>query len=87
VSSTGARKLSTIRRRCAAIAHVHQAAGHENPAAHTGVRATLSGIARTIGSAPTKKAALTAQVLERVIRKIPTDRPGLRDRINRRRTQ
>jgi integrase len=37
-------------------------------------------IARTIGSAPTKKAALTAEIIERVIRKIPTDLPGLRDR-------
>jgi hypothetical protein len=27
------------------------------------------------------------QAIERVIRKIPTDLPGLRDRINRRRTQ
>ena len=43
------RKLSTIRRRCAAIAHFHQAAGHESPASHTGVRATLSGIARKTG--------------------------------------
>jgi site-specific recombinase XerD len=88
------RRLSTIRRRCAAIAHMHQQAGHDNPAAHTGVRATLSGIARSLGSAPTKKAALTSQTLERVIRKIPTvisglnyansiqgpDLPGLRDR-------
>ena len=78
--ATTGRKLSTIRRRCAAIAHAHQQAGHDNPAAHTGVRATLEGIARTIGSAPVKKAALTSQTLERVIRKIPTDLPGLRDR-------
>jgi site-specific recombinase XerD len=74
------RKVSTIRRRCAAIAHFHTAAGHDNPAAHTGVRATLSGIARKLGSAPTKKAALTVGALERVIRKIPLDLPGLRDR-------
>lgn len=78
--ATAGRKLSTIRRRCAAIAHMHRQAGHDNPAAHTGVRATVSGIARTLGSAPTKKAALTAEVLERVIRKIPIDLPGLRDR-------
>jgi site-specific recombinase XerD len=78
--ATAGRKISTIRRRCAAIAHAHQQAGHANPAAHTGVRATLSGIARTLGSAPTKKAALTSQTLELVIRKTPTDLPGLRDR-------
>jgi integrase len=59
---------------------MHQQAGHDNPAAHTGVRATLSGIARTLGSAPTKKAALTAASLATILRKIPTDLPGLRDR-------
>jgi site-specific recombinase XerD len=74
------RKLSTIRRRCAAIAHMHQQAGHNNPAAHTGVRSTLSGIARSLGSAPTKKSALTAAVLATILRKIPNDLPGLRDR-------
>lgn len=78
--ATGGRRLSTIRRRCAAIAHMHRQAGHDNPAAHTGVRATLSGISRMLGSAPTKKAALTADVLAIILRKIPTDLPGLRDR-------
>lgn len=78
--ATAGRKISTIRRRCAAIAHAHQQAGHANPATHTGVRATLSGISRTLGSVPTKKAALTSETLERVLRKIPTDLPGLRDR-------
>lgn len=74
------RKVSTIRRRCAAITFAHQSAGAESPTTHTGVRATLSGIARKLGTAPTKKAALTVQMLERVIRKIPLDLPGLRDR-------
>lgn len=74
------RKVSTIRRRCAAIAHLHQAAGYESPASHTGVRATLNGISRKLGSAPTKKAALTVGALERVIRKIPEDLTGARDR-------
>lgn len=79
-SLAAVRKLSTIRRRCAAIAHVHQKSGFDNPAAHIGVRSTVEGIARKLGSAPVKKAALTAAALERVIRKIPTDLPGLRDR-------
>lgn len=78
--ATAGKKLSTIRRRCAAIAHVHERAGHGNPAVHIGVRATIGGIARSIGSAPLKKAALTADMLDRVVRKIPTDLPGLRDR-------
>jgi len=74
------RKISTVRRRCVAIAHVHQSAGHDNPAAHSGVKATLGGIARTLGSAPIKKAALTVDVLQRLVRKIPGDLAGLRDR-------
>src|SRR5215471_15738480 len=40
------RKVSTIRRRCAAIGHAHKTAGHDNPAGHAGVKATLNGIAR-----------------------------------------
>jgi len=78
--ATTGRKVSTIRRRCAAIAHFHRAAGYESPASHTGVRATTAGIARKLGSAPEKKAALTAEMLERVVKKIPADLTGLRDR-------
>jgi integrase len=79
--ATAGRKVSTIRRRCAAIAHVHQSMGaSDNPTAHPGVKSVLAGITRKLGSAPTKKAALTVQMLERVLRKIPHDLPGLRDR-------
>jgi integrase len=59
---------------------VHRSAGHDYPAAHAGVKATLNGITRKLGAAPTKKAALTVQTLEKVIRKIPADLTGLRDR-------
>ena len=79
--ATSGRKVSTIRRRCAAIAHVHQSVGaSDNPTAHPGVKSVLAGISRKLGSAPAKKAALTVQMLERVVRKIPQDLPGLRDR-------
>jgi integrase len=73
-------KVSTVRRRCAAIGDVHRRAGHDNPAAHAGVKATLAGIARTLGSAPTKKTALTADLLAKALRKVPEDLAGLRDR-------
>src|SRR5262249_33604006 len=39
-----------------------------------------NGIARTIGLAPVKKAALTADLLAKLVRRIPTDLAGLRDR-------
>lgn len=74
------RKLSTIRRRLAAIGDAHRQAGFENPCAHPGVRGTVDGISRRIGSAPDKKAALTADILQKAIRKIPDDIAGLRDR-------
>jgi integrase len=78
-ASTGI-KASTVRRRCAAIGDVHRRAGHDNPAAHAGVKATLAGIARTLGSAPAKKTALTADLLAKALRRIPEDLTGLRDR-------
>ncbi len=50
------------------------------PAAHAGVKATLAGIARTLGAPPEKKAALTADLLAKALRRIPQDLAGLRDR-------
>jgi site-specific recombinase XerD len=79
LASAGA-KVSTIRRRCAAIADAHRRNGHDNPAAHAGVKATLAGIARTLGAPPAKKAALTADLLAKALRSIPQDLAGLRDR-------
>jgi site-specific recombinase XerD len=73
-------RISTIRRRVAAIGAKHRAAGLDHPGSHAGVTATLTGIARTIGSAPRKKAALTAELLAKAVRKIPADLVGLRDR-------
>jgi site-specific recombinase XerD len=79
--ATSGRKVSTIRRRCASIAHVHRTAGaSDNPTSHPGVKSVLAGITRKLGSAPTKKAALTVQMLERVVRKISDNLAGTRDR-------
>jgi hypothetical protein len=49
LASDGA-KVSTVRRRWAGIGDAHRRAGHDNPAAHAGVNATLADIARTLGS-------------------------------------
>jgi len=73
-------KFATIRRRTASIAFAHEAKGQPSPVAHMGVRATLQGIARSLGKAPSKKAALTADLLSKAVRKLPADVPGLRDR-------
>jgi integrase len=78
--ATAGAKVSTVRRRCAAIGDAHRRGGHDNPAAHAGVKATLAGIARTLGAPPAKKAALTADLLAKALRSIPQDLAGLRDR-------
>jgi site-specific recombinase XerD len=78
--ATNGAKLATIRRRAAAIGDRHRRAGHDNPAAHPLIKATLAGIARTIGAAPKKKAALTVELLVKVLRRIPNDLAGIRDR-------
>jgi len=79
LASTGG-KVRTMERRCTAIGHVHKVAALDNPAAHPGVKAALAGIRRTLGSALAKKAALTAALLAKLLRKIPSDLTGLRDR-------
>jgi integrase len=78
--ATAGAKVSTVRRRCAAIGDAHRRGGHDNPGAHAGVKATLAGIARTLGAPPAKKAALTADLLAKALRSIPQDLAGLRDR-------
>jgi site-specific recombinase XerD len=67
-------KFATIRRRAAALAFAHRSAGADNPLSHQGVKAVLEGIARTLGSAPVKKAALTAELLAKAVRKIAVER-------------
>lgn len=80
LAQAGRHKVSTLKRRATAIGKMHKRAGLDNPAAHDGVRATLAGIARERGSAPTKKAAMTADLVAKAVRRISTDLLGLRDR-------
>ncbi|MEM8608417.1 MAG: site-specific integrase [Myxococcota bacterium] len=48
------KKINTIRRPLAAIAHVHKERGLEVPTTHEAVKRTIAGIARTHGSAVTQ---------------------------------
>lgn len=52
---------STIGRRNAAIRYAHRLAGHEAPTDDERVRATMRGIRRAVGTAPTRKMAATAE--------------------------
>jgi hypothetical protein len=51
------RKASTIGRRAAAIGYRHKIAGREPPTNNEGVKATLRGIRRTIGTARAREGA------------------------------
>jgi integrase len=55
------RSVSTVQQRAAAIRWAHEAQGHESPTTHKGVRATLKGIRRELGVAPSKKSAATVE--------------------------
>lgn len=71
---------SSIRRRLAAIAVAHRAAGYDDPTAHGAVRSVWSGIRRSKGVAPTQKAALTTSELRRMVESQDNSLRGLRDR-------
>lgn len=73
-------KTSTIRRRAAAIAAAHKAAGHEPPTNFEGVRAVMRGIRRSLGKRRRKVAPATAELLAAVLGKLPEDLRGKRDR-------
>lgn len=74
-------KASTIRRRTAAIGYAHRLAAEESQIGSEAVRAVLRGIRRELGTAPDRKAALTADRIHAMIDAIPgDDLIGLRDR-------
>lgn len=75
------RSVSTIDQRAAAIAFAHSKAGHDSPTRTEEVRRVLAGIKRTVDRRPAKKQALTADLVAKVVKKIPARDPrGLRDR-------
>ena len=74
------RAASTIARRCAAIGYAHKLAQEADPTVNEDVRATLKGIRRTIGTAPTQKTAATAEILAALLMRTPDTLTGKRDR-------
>ena len=72
--------VSTIGQRAAAIRYMHTLANHETPTGGGEVRATLSGIRRTIGTAPEKKTAATADIVKAMLAQCPDTLIGKRDR-------
>ena len=75
-------KPATLRRRLTVIGRAHQAAGHPSPASmqEALVSETLKGIRRTKGTAQTGKRPLYTEQLRAMIRALPENLQGIRDR-------
>jgi site-specific recombinase XerC len=73
-------KPSTIARRCAAIRYAHKLAGNESPTATESVKATIRGIRRSLGTAPTRKAPAIANLVLAMVAGAGSDPKALRDR-------
>jgi integrase len=73
-------KAASISRRIAAIAYMHDQAGHPNPMAHPTVKNVWKGLRREIGVAQQGKAALTVDRLRTVLAPLGARRIDVRDR-------
>jgi len=71
---------STLRRKLAAIAVMHRAAGHDSPTEHGMVRSTFAGIRRERGVAPRPKTALLVDELRAAVATCGERRIDVRDR-------
>jgi len=74
------KKPSTLSRRLAAIRFRCKAAGLPNPSEAECVKATMSGIRRTYGSAPSRKTAMTAELVLAAVAKPGQGLQAIRDR-------
>ena len=74
------KSASTVMRRLAAITYAHRRLGHADPTAADRVRRVLTGIRRTIGTAPKQKAPATAKYVKAMLKALPDTLPGKRDR-------
>ena len=71
---------ATLRRRLAAIADAHQAAGHSDPTKHPLVRKVFKGICRVHGLRTDAATPLDIEMLGRIVAALPEDVIALRDR-------
>jgi site-specific recombinase XerD len=72
-------KVSTISRRAAAIAYAHKLASFEPPI-NESVKAVMRGVRRKLGTAQKGKAPATAAVVAKLVKRIPDDLSGKRDK-------
>jgi len=71
---------STIQVKLSAISFVHAKSNLPNPADHEVVKSLMSGIRRSIGTAPQQKAAILLDELEHMINELSKDLRGTRDK-------
>jgi site-specific recombinase XerD len=76
----GGLSVSSIGRRLAGIAYAHKLAKEPNPTAAEDVKVILAGIRRTVGCAPKRKAAATADRVRAMLDACPDTMLGKRDR-------
>jgi integrase len=69
-----------LRRRLAALADAHQAAGHPDPTKHPLVRKVFRGICRVHGVRADAATPLDIDMLARIIAALPNDLAAIRDR-------
>jgi integrase len=79
-SLAGALGRSGLKRRLAAIAHMHRQSGHAWQPGHPAIRATLRGIFASHGKPVRPAAALTSTEVKKLLNACGTDLAGLRDR-------
>jgi site-specific recombinase XerD len=72
--------VSSIGRRLAGIAYAHKLSRQPNPCTAEDVKVILAGIRRTLGTAPKRKAAATAERVRAMLDACPNTMIGLRDR-------
>jgi integrase len=74
------RRPSTIQVKLSAISFIHAKGGMPNPAHDEMVKSLISGIRRSIGTAPQQKAAILLDELEHMVGELPRDLRGIRDK-------
>ena len=61
--ASAGKRASTLQRRLAAIGYMHKIANVPSPIGAESIKATLSGIRRSIGAAPVRKKAATSDIV------------------------
>lgn len=80
LASAGKVKANTITRSLSAISQAHQLAGLPSPTHEALVRTVMAGIRRLHGTASHGKAPVSPEMLKRLLRHLPDDVRGMRDR-------